>query len=119
LVALVASHADRGLLPRIRIPRLDRYAQRRRWFVLLGRGAVGATSDVFVFVGRDRRKVKILYWDRTGFALWYKRLERGRFPAPESLTQRGLSVAELHAWLEGIEIPPLQPHPPVTAQRVA
>ena len=70
------------------------------------------SGHLFVFVGRDRRKVKTLYLYRTGFALWYKRLERGRFPAPESLTQRGLSVAALHAWLEGVDIPLLQPHPP-------
>lgn len=76
------------------------------------------SGHLFVFVGRDRHKVKILYWDRTGFALWYKRLERGKFPSPGSLAQRGLSIAELHAWLEGIEIPALRPHQAVAASAV-
>jgi transposase len=76
------------------------------------------SGHLFVFVGRDRRKVKILYWDRTGFALWQKRLERGRFPATHLIAQRALSFGELHAWLEGIEIPPLRPHQTVRSAQV-
>lgn len=77
------------------------------------------SGHLFVFVSRDRHKVKILYWDRTGFALWYKRLERTQFPVPASLGKRGLTVAELHAWLEGIDIPALRPHRTVAASKVS
>lgn len=51
-----------------------------------------ASGNLFVFVGRDRTKVKCLYWDRTGFALWYKRLEQGHFPIA-----RGVGTARLYA----------------------
>jgi transposase len=61
-------------------------------------------GQVFVFMGKRRNKVKLLWWDRHGFFLLYKRLERGRFPAPQELARRGLSMAELMAFLEGIDL---------------
>jgi transposase len=58
----------------------------------------------FVFLSKSRAKVKILYWDRHGFALWYKRLERGRYPSAEAISKSGLSMGELNAYLEGIDL---------------
>lgn len=49
----------------------------------------------------------------------YKRLERGHFPRPEALAARGLSMAELAAWLEGIDVARVKRLAPVTATRVA
>lgn len=66
---------------------------------------------LFVFVGRTRDRLKILYWDRTGYALWYKRLEKSRFPWPKT----GQEVIEVSpqalGWiLDGIDIFKVKPH---------
>ena len=61
-------------------------------------------GQVFVFLGKRRNKVKLLWWDRHGFFLLYKRLERGRFPRPEEFARDGLSMGELMAFLEGIDL---------------
>lgn len=60
---------------------------------------------LFVFFNRRRDRVKILYWDRTGFALWYKRLARGRFRLPVFVKRANkLSVADLTCLLEGLDL---------------
>lgn len=52
------------------------------------------SGSVFVFLSRRREKVKLLWWDRHGFWVAYKRLERGRFPRAEELASRGLSFGK-------------------------
>jgi transposase len=63
------------------------------------------SGHLFVFRNRRGDRVKILFWDRSGFCLWYKRLEKGcfRFPAGDG-TYVELEAAELALLLEGIEL---------------
>lgn len=77
------------------------------------------SGSLFVFLSRRREKVKILWWDRHGFWLAYKRLERGRFPRAEVLASRALSVAELSMWLEGVDLARTRRLDHVSASRVA
>ena len=53
-----------------------------------------------------------------GSAILSERLERGRFPSPSLLAQRGFTLAELNAWPEGIKIRAQEPHNTVTVTRV-
>ena len=77
---------------------------------LMGRVSGVLESDPFsghLFVFRSRRgdRAKILFWDRTGFCLWYKRLEKGtfRFPPGEGASIR-IEAADLALILEGIDL---------------
>jgi len=63
------------------------------------------SGHLFVFFNRPRTRVKILVWDRTGYWLWYKRLEEGTFKLPAGERSGAeLSAAELSLILEGIDL---------------
>jgi transposase len=63
------------------------------------------SGHLFVFFNKRLDKVKILYWDRNGFSIWYKRLERGIFRMPRIQSKVfSLTVSELSLLLEGIDL---------------
>lgn len=64
------------------------------------------SGDVFIFINRRRDRIKLLMWDATGFALYYKQLERGtfEFPQPDRHSSTELRWSDLVMLLEGIEI---------------
>jgi transposase len=63
------------------------------------------SGHLFVFRNRRRDRLKILYWDRDGFALWYKRLEKGTFRFPDAQGDRvEVTPAQMAAVLEGIDL---------------
>jgi transposase len=99
-------------------------------------GLAAATRDVirqdplsghlFVFLNRRRDRVKVLMWDRNGYCLLYKRLERGTFHLPREVRESGapmeVEAAELALMLEGIDLyrarrrPRWQPAAPAASQ---
>jgi transposase len=62
------------------------------------------SGSLFVFFNRRRNIVKAVYWDRTGYCLFAKRLERGRFVLPGADRKCELSEQALRLILDGIEL---------------
>lgn len=62
------------------------------------------SGALFLFCNRYRRIMKALYWDRNGFCLWQKKLEKHRYPWPDTEeAARQISVGELRMLLDGID----------------
>ena len=78
-------------------------------------------KNLFVFVGRRRDLMKILYFDETGFAVWMKRLEKERFPWPKKLPDEVVTVTpEQLGWLlQGYDVWRLRAFEKVTFDKVA
>lgn len=59
---------------------------------------------LFLFCNRSRDKIKVLYWDETGFALWYKCLEKEKFRWPTHLQEETVSVdlGKMEKFLSGL-----------------
>ena len=64
-------------------------------------------GHLFVFVGKGRDKLKILFWDKNGYVVYFKRLERGRFQLPtvdEKRVKVRMEAAQLAMLLDGIDL---------------
>ena len=70
---------------------------------------------VFVFCNRRRDKLKILYWDKSGFVLWYKRLEESKFKWPRKDVQHTITLTseQLNWLLDGYDITVMKQHKPL------
>jgi len=70
------------------------------------------SEALFLFCNRSRDKLKILYWDKSGFCLWYKRLETEKFKWPRKLADDVVRLTEeqLHWLLTGYDITAMKPH---------
>ncbi len=65
------------------------------------------SGQLFIFRGRNGDRLKLLWWDRDGFCLWYKRLEEGVFKLPRveaGTASVELRASELAMLLEGIDL---------------
>ena len=66
------------------------------------------SGSLFIFVNKRGNRIKLLYWDRDGYAIWMKRLERGSFELPASSDSDSpcvkITASQLSLILEGIEL---------------
>lgn len=70
------------------------------------------SEHLFVFCNRRRNRVKVLYWERSGFCLWQKRLEKARFHWPRKGADEivTLTSQQLNWLLDGYDIMRMKPH---------
>ena len=70
------------------------------------------SRNLFCFVNKRKNQIKVLYWQRTGFCLWLKRLEEERFKWPFHLEGAvvELDEAQFRWLLDGLDLKHLKPH---------
>src|SRR5215469_4715880 len=62
------------------------------------------SGSVYIFCNRERKLLKAVYWDKTGFWLSQKRLEKDKYPWPDSIdAAKELSIEQLSMLLQGID----------------
>jgi transposase len=76
---------------------------------------------LFVFSGRRRHTIKVLYFDKSGFAMWQKRLEADKFPWPKKHTDEVVCLSpEQFEWLlDGYDVWKMKPFSELNFERVS
>jgi transposase len=68
------------------------------------------SGDWFVFVNRRRDRIKIMTWERDGFSIWYKQLQRGTFAIPQHVSESLLLTSQqLALILAGVDLKQTRP----------
>jgi len=70
---------------------------------------------LYVFCNKKRDKLKVLYWDQTGFCLWHKRLEKDKFMWPRKASDEVISwnKEQLNWLLRGFDVSKIKAHNPL------
>jgi transposase len=79
------------------------------------------SATLFIFLNKRRDCLRALYWDKTGFAMWEKELEKDRFPWPRQMPREGsvvLQNQQVQWLLEGVDFWKLKPHTELEYSRV-
>lgn len=79
------------------------------------------SDSLFIFISKNRTKIKLLYWDKTGFALWQKTLEEENFKIPKIRNNEiiNLNSKDLERLLEGFDIFKIKPHKMLNYSRIS
>jgi transposase len=80
------------------------------------------SGDIFIFLNRTRTHIKLLLWEGDGFALYYKRLERGTYELPlcnSSANSMAVSQQQLQFMLQGVALCTIKYHKRYTNKQSA
>jgi len=106
-----------SLTPAVRIYVCTQPTDMRRGFdglAAMTRDVIGQdplSGHLFVFRNRLGDRVKLLHWDRDGFIVWYKRLEKGRFHLPACDADGRIDARALRLMLEGLQLHEVRQRP--------
>jgi transposase len=78
------------------------------------------SAHVFAFCNRRRDHVRLLYWERNGFAMWQKKLEKDRFPWPRDHRAAVIELCgrDMNWLLDGMDVFAMKPHGQLTYETV-
>ncbi len=69
------------------------------------------SGEVFIFISKDKGSIKLLHWEKDGFVIYYKRLEKGTFTPPENVINGVIQWPELIYMIVGLQAEKIRQKP--------